>query len=178
MKRALDVLDQIQVASPCPASWEAMAGDDRMRFCASCSKHVYRLEGMSRAEILGLLQKAEGDVCVRLARRRDGTLITNDCPVGAERARRRRRMAFLLACLPLTLVGSLTAWTLRPRTSPTSENFSPPPQTSLERLEELWDETLTFVGLRTPTPKVLLMGACPPPPALMGKLASPPGPSK
>jgi hypothetical protein len=37
----LTILDDIQIASPCDANWAEMVGDDRTRFCSSCSKHVY-----------------------------------------------------------------------------------------------------------------------------------------
>src|SRR5437867_538664 len=44
------VLDQIRIASPCSASWDAMEGGDRVRFCAHCQKNVYNLSDMSRRE--------------------------------------------------------------------------------------------------------------------------------
>src|SRR5579864_2028571 len=36
--RRLPMLDGISVASPCDASWEAMKGDERVRFCGACEK--------------------------------------------------------------------------------------------------------------------------------------------
>ena len=36
-------LDAIHVASPCSASWDAMSGDERARFCSQCSQFVYDL---------------------------------------------------------------------------------------------------------------------------------------
>jgi hypothetical protein len=61
-----------------------MAGDDRVRFCGECRKNVYDLRGMRREEAEGLLRERGGDLCVRLYRRADGTVLTEDCPVGAE----------------------------------------------------------------------------------------------
>jgi hypothetical protein len=180
MKIELSLLDQIQVASPCSASWDAMKGDDRMRFCSECSKHVYRFDGMSRGEILELLQEAEGGVCVRLARRRDGTIVTNDCPVGVERARRRRRLALLLALLPFSLAGAAFSRVFAPAVPPpaaagTATPLAASTASGLVRLEELWDDALVWMGLRPKTTTV--MGGCPAPP-LMGKVAPPtPGPS-
>src|SRR5688500_12674831 len=46
----LPVLDNIRVASPCSADWNAMTGDDRARHCGSCNKTVFNLSGMSRDE--------------------------------------------------------------------------------------------------------------------------------
>ena len=43
-------LDSIQLATPCSADWNAMPGDSRTRFCASCAKNVYNLSAMSRDE--------------------------------------------------------------------------------------------------------------------------------
>ena len=36
-------LDVITVAEPCTESWEGMSGDDRVRYCQGCRKHVYNL---------------------------------------------------------------------------------------------------------------------------------------
>lgn len=75
-------LEHINVASPCPASWEAMSGDDRSRNCAQCDRSVYNIAGLSRKEASDLIQNREGRMCVRLHRRSDGTVITSDCPKG------------------------------------------------------------------------------------------------
>ena len=75
-------LDALSVASPCPANWEEMTGDDRIRFCNSCQLNVYHLSGMTRLEAETLIQEKEGKLCVRYYRRADGTILTKDCPVG------------------------------------------------------------------------------------------------
>jgi len=67
-----------------------MKGDDRVRFCALCSKHVYSISSLTTAEASELIQQAEGHLCVRLYRRKDGTVLTGDCPVGLRYALRRR----------------------------------------------------------------------------------------
>lgn len=78
-----DLLSHTKVASPCPASWEAMSGDDKVRFCSECKLNVYNLSGMSKTEAEKLLRNHEGDrLCIRLYLRADGTVITQDCPVG------------------------------------------------------------------------------------------------
>ncbi|AUX46417.1 uncharacterized protein SOCE26_079230 [Sorangium cellulosum] len=91
-RRALPLLDNVRVASPCTADWEEMAGDDRVRFCGHCQKHVYNLSEMPRDEAEQFIRKAAGEACIRLYRRADGTVITADCPVGA-RVRRARGLA-------------------------------------------------------------------------------------
>ena len=79
------LLSDVRIASPCPASWDKMTGDDRKRFCGQCKLHVYNLSAMAAPEAEALLQKSEGRLCVRLYRRRDGTVLTRDCPVGFRR---------------------------------------------------------------------------------------------
>ena len=59
-----------------------MTGDERARFCGSCHKNVYDISQMTRAQAQQLIAEKEGDLCLRLHRRPDGTVITSDCPVG------------------------------------------------------------------------------------------------
>jgi hypothetical protein len=82
-------LDSVQVASPCDASWEEMTGTDRVRFCGHCQRNVYYLSAMSRREAEELIQQREGRLCIRFYRRADGTILTEDCPVGLRAVRRR-----------------------------------------------------------------------------------------
>lgn len=91
MRTHLNVLDNLQVASPCHAEWNDMVGNDRVRFCGQCEKSVYNLSQMTRQEALDLVQEKEGNLCVRFFRRHDGTMITTDCPVGVHHKIRRRR---------------------------------------------------------------------------------------
>jgi hypothetical protein len=87
-------LEDLRVASPCKADWGKMMGDDAVRFCSSCQKNVYNLSGMTRDEAMGLIRQNEGgEICVRMYRRADDTVITGDCPEGARR--KRRRLALL-----------------------------------------------------------------------------------
>lgn len=90
MKRSKRPTPTVQVASPCPADWEAMTGDERVRFCAQCERPVYNLSAMTGPEIADLIRQTEGQRrCVRFYTRRDGTTLTRDCPVGVRRVRRR-----------------------------------------------------------------------------------------
>ena len=87
----LRVLNETRVASPCPASWEEMEGDEKVRYCSGCQLHVYNLSAMDLEEAAETLLQREGRLCVRFYRRRDGTILTSDCPVGVERVRKQRR---------------------------------------------------------------------------------------
>jgi hypothetical protein len=86
------VLENIRIATPCAADWDDMRGDARVRFCGKCEKNVYNLSAMTREEGEALVREKEGRLCVRLYQRQDGTVITNDCPVGVRRARLRARV--------------------------------------------------------------------------------------
>src|SRR5882724_5826594 len=75
-------LNNIKVAAPCQADWNGMIGNDRVRFCCQCNLNVYNLSSMSRKDAEDLIQSTEGRLCVRYYRRNDGTVITDNCPVG------------------------------------------------------------------------------------------------
>jgi len=85
-------LNNIRVASPCPADWDQMYGDSRKRFCGECKLNVYNLSGMTRNEAEALIMNADGRLCVRYYKRRDGTVITQDCPVGWAKVKQRARL--------------------------------------------------------------------------------------
>lgn len=82
-------LDNIRVASPCPANWDDMFGDDRKRFCGDCKLNVYNLSNMTRRDAEDLLANSEGRLCVRFFRRADGTILTENCPVGWQAVKQR-----------------------------------------------------------------------------------------
>lgn len=88
------VLEDLRIASPCHERWSDMIGDDVVRHCARCDKHVYDLSSLPRAEAERVVREREGTLCVRFFRRTDGTVLTADCPEGAQR-RRRRRLAIV-----------------------------------------------------------------------------------
>jgi hypothetical protein len=89
MKKYSNPLDHVDVAAPCSAAWNEMTGTDAQRFCGQCEKNVYNLSGMSREEAEALIINTEGRLCVRFYRRADGTILTNNCPVGLLAIKRR-----------------------------------------------------------------------------------------
>jgi hypothetical protein len=109
----LPVLENVQVASPCDVGWAEMEGDSDVRHCARCHKHVYNLSTMSRAEAEAVLTaaKASEGMCVRFYRRSDGTMITDDCPVGSRRTRFWRRTTGAAAAGLLLAALGLVAYT-------------------------------------------------------------------
>lgn len=85
-------LNNIKIASPCPADWNEMYGDNQKRFCGDCKLNVYNLSGMTRDEAATLVTNAEGRLCVRYYQRADGTVITADCPVGWAKIKARTKV--------------------------------------------------------------------------------------
>jgi hypothetical protein len=114
MTPAQAFLNRIEIASPCPADWAEMEGDDRARFCAQCERHVYDLSMISAQEAVALIQVHEGALCIRLWRRADGTVMTADCPVGAKRARSRQRRIFPVSAACLLAFGLTACGPRRP----------------------------------------------------------------
>ena len=62
--KATELLAQVKIASPCPARWEDMSGDERSRFCLQCNQHVYNLSAMS-AHAAADLVRAKKASCAR-----------------------------------------------------------------------------------------------------------------
>jgi hypothetical protein len=101
-----DLFHHLMVASPCSARWDEMPGDGLVRFCRQCRQNVYSLSGMTDQEAVTFVRETEGRLGVRFYRRRDGTLLARDCPVGARSVRR------WLMRMSSIVVGSGTAGSL------------------------------------------------------------------
>ncbi len=56
----------LSIAEPCHADWNAMTGGEQKRFCGSCDKHVHHLSAMTRREATQLMA-TEVSPCVRYA---------------------------------------------------------------------------------------------------------------
>jgi hypothetical protein len=87
--KEVHVIDNIRIASPCSADWERMQGDDRVRHCDTCNLNVYNLAAFTEAEIRELVANRNGRLCGRIYQRRDGTVLTQNCPVGLRAVTRR-----------------------------------------------------------------------------------------
>jgi hypothetical protein len=74
-----------------------MSGDDKVRFCSMCELNVYNISNMTTKEAGQIIRKKEGKLCVQLRRRRDGTVITENCPVGLRKLRDTFRRCAVLA---------------------------------------------------------------------------------
>jgi hypothetical protein len=95
---------RLKVASPCEANWEAMTGDEAIRFCGLCKKNVYQISNMSNDQVEELLAEAGEKKCGRFYQRKDGTLVTADCSVGLKRKRRKQAVVGVSAGV-LSVIG-------------------------------------------------------------------------
>lgn len=108
MKRFTNPLANVVVAAPCPAGWDDMIGGDRVRFCSRCELNVYNLSAMARLEAESLIARTEGRLCISYYRRPDGSIITDNCPIGLRAIKRRiERMKRALAA---TVIGFLAGF--------------------------------------------------------------------
>jgi hypothetical protein len=89
MSRFYSPLDNVRVAAPCNADWEQMIGNERARFCGQCNLNVYNLSSMTRSEAESFIAQNEGRLCVRYYHRADGSIITENCPVGLRAIQRK-----------------------------------------------------------------------------------------
>ena len=93
-------LDGIRIARPCSASWHDMHGDDKSRRCDHCRLQVFNLSGMTTEEAETLIERrtGKGRTCVRYFKRRDGTVLTADCPRGVSDRWRHVEVRVIAAC--------------------------------------------------------------------------------
>ena len=82
-----------------------MQGDDKVRYCSHCKLNVYNLPEMTMEQIKLLMVENEGRLCVRMYQRKDGRVMSKDCPVPFAKAR--RRMALMFATALFFLLGAL-----------------------------------------------------------------------
>ncbi|MCA9816930.1 MAG: hypothetical protein KC652_17585 [Cyanobacteria bacterium HKST-UBA01] len=87
-----DLLNKLYIAAPCSVPWDSMEGDDRVRHCGQCALNVYDVSKLTTKEAADLIRNKEDRLCMRLYRRADGTIITDNCPVGLRRIRDRLKL--------------------------------------------------------------------------------------
>jgi hypothetical protein len=78
MKTSLQILNDVHIPKPCHENWDAMSGNDRQRHCDSCNHAVHYLSNMSAKEAADLLTNRNGSICIRIDRKMDGTVATDE----------------------------------------------------------------------------------------------------
>lgn len=115
------MLSRLYIASPCDVSWDSMTGDARVRSCADCKKNVYNISDMSKTEAEAFLIKNGTSICATFYKRADGTILTDDCPVGLRKIRDAWKSVRRVAALVIGSALSLSALSARadgPKISP------------------------------------------------------------
>ncbi|MFL6208808.1 MAG: hypothetical protein ACJ74W_08150 [Pyrinomonadaceae bacterium] len=113
MARFSHPLKYVRVAAPCPASWERMLGNDRVRFCDQCNLNVYNLSALTKRDAERLIMSTEGRLCVRFYRRADGSILTQNCPTGLRALKRRvTRLASGVMTAVLSFFASIGVFSL------------------------------------------------------------------
>lgn len=149
MARFDSPLANLKVASPCSADWEAMSGDNRKRFCGDCQLNVYNLSGMTKYDAENLLRNSEGRLCVRYFQRADGTVLTQECPVGWARVKQRLSIAATAAfALFVSMFGGLLAVTAFGRKIDIGRKLPIPFATPTPKFE-----LMGAIAMPSPTPK-------------------------
>lgn len=116
MKRELNILNNVRVASPCDVPWSSMKGDDHVRLCDACNKDVFNLSALTREEAERLIIEKRGKLCINYYQRRDGTILTQDCPRGIAKLRKRMlRIAALASAACISFVAAISALAAGPR---------------------------------------------------------------
>lgn len=108
-KSDAELISKIKIATPCTADWNSMTGDEITRFCGQCRLNVYNISEMSTGEAAKLIRKKEGNACLRLYRRADGTIITDNCPIGLRKLRARMRKVAAAVGFQLALTALLSS---------------------------------------------------------------------
>src|SRR5437763_488881 len=91
MPNAQDPIESLRIATPCQASWQRMAGDERVRHCTLCSLNVYNFAEMTRDEVSKREVKAVADancafkfVCLNVSNYRVEVILAGVKPVTME----------------------------------------------------------------------------------------------
>lgn len=112
----LPLVARARVASPCSEAWDTMLGDGAVRNCSRCEKEVFDLSQMTLGAAEALIASRVGEqICIRLFRRADGTMMFADCEVGARGVIRRQVGA---AGAALLIGGAALAWATAPPPEP------------------------------------------------------------
>lgn len=159
MKKNTNPLDKIKIASPCGADWNEMFGDERKRHCAECKLNVYNLSDMTREEAENFLINSEGRVCLRIYRRKDGTVITKDCPVGLAKLKKKvsRTATAIFTMIATFFVGVFALESLKALSAFT--NYDKVPEIFFEtenkrNYENEDGETISFGGMTSNLPEI------------------------
>lgn len=133
------ILASLKIAAPCNADWDTMVGTERERFCSSCALNVYNISSMGSLEAERFLaERAGSKVCVQFFRRKDGTILSDNCPKGLRAMRDRSKQFLRLASSFVALLVSSFAAALAnepAKTKPINSGSSSSASSSASQVE-------------------------------------------
>jgi hypothetical protein len=72
---------KVTIKTPCSVAWDEWKEGEMVRFCDLCQLNVHNLSTRSDKEVKELLKNRTGRLCVFMYQRRDGSMVTDNCPV-------------------------------------------------------------------------------------------------
>ncbi|MEO8574832.1 MAG: hypothetical protein ABI481_12770 [Pyrinomonadaceae bacterium] len=121
---------------------------------------MYNLSSMTRYDAEHLLRMSEGRLCVRYFERPDGTILTQDCPVGWARVKQRVSVfAAAAVSLLISIFGSIFVVSSFSRRTQVVGSLAYPSPTPVQRTVPLIGEAEPLMGAvantgrPAPTPK-------------------------
>jgi hypothetical protein len=67
---------EASIPKPCQQQWTAMSGSASARHCDSCQKTVHNFATLTPRQIERLVFENHGELCARVTRREDGSIVT------------------------------------------------------------------------------------------------------
>jgi hypothetical protein len=85
-----DFIQQLRITSPCSVEWDAMIGNDRVRFCEHCQLSVHHVDALTRKQFRRLIARSNGRICVNYTRSQQ---VQNTLPILHKIGRRTSALA-------------------------------------------------------------------------------------
>lgn len=126
-------ITDFKLAAPCGSKWEAMSGSGRIKFCQQCELQVYDFAKTELPEAREVIFQQEGKENFVLYKRKDGTFLTRNCPVGVKS----RQVVILLCVAGVVLVCGLATIVAGqpPPPPPSITEKSPEPERIMSQTE-------------------------------------------
>src|ERR1700675_2336381 len=65
----------LRTGSPCPADWDRMVGNERVRYCPECKLDVYNFSSMTDEDVRQIVSGRQQRLCARVRQGPDGTVM-------------------------------------------------------------------------------------------------------